>query len=110
MLDEPTIGLDPIARASVWERIQQVREETGMTVLVTTHYMAEADEFCDRIALMHKGKLTDMGTPAELRAALGPDATLDDVFRTSTGGALGDDAAKGIRDVRATRRTARRLG
>jgi ABC-2 type transport system ATP-binding protein len=110
VLDEPTIGLDPIARADVWERIQQVRHETGMTVLVTTHYMDEADEFCDRIALMHKGKLTDMGTPAELRAALGPDATLDDVFRASTGGDLGSDAAKGLREIRATRRTARRLG
>jgi ABC-2 type transport system ATP-binding protein len=81
-----------------------------MTVLVTTHYMAEADEFCDRIALMHKGKLTDMGTPAELRAALGPEATLDDVFRASTGGDLDGDAAKGLREIRATRRTARRLG
>jgi ABC-2 type transport system ATP-binding protein len=48
MLDEPTIGLDPIGRASVWDRIIEVRANTGMTVLVTTHYMDESDHYCDR--------------------------------------------------------------
>ncbi|MCF3172070.1 ATP-binding cassette domain-containing protein [Streptomyces sioyaensis] len=70
MLDEPTIGLDPIARTSVWEHINAVRAATGMTVLVTTHYMDEADQYCDRVALMHHGRLRALGTPDELRAAL----------------------------------------
>jgi ABC-2 type transport system ATP-binding protein len=110
ILDEPTIGLDPIARASVWDKINEVRAATGMTVLVTTHYMDEADQHCDRIALMHRGRLRAEGTPAELKATVGPDATLDDVFRATTGDDLGTDSTERMRDVRATRRTARRLG
>jgi ABC-2 type transport system ATP-binding protein len=110
VLDEPTIGLDPVARASVWDRIGRVRAETGMSVLVTTHYMDEADQFCDRVALMHRGRIRAEGTPRELRAELGPDATLDDVFRASTGDGLADQERGGLRDVRAARRTARRLG
>src|SRR6202034_4098468 len=55
VLDEPTVGLDPLARDSVWERVDELCEQTGMTVLLTTHYMEEADALCDRIALMHLG-------------------------------------------------------
>ena len=65
VLDEPTIGLDPIARSSVWERIESLRRETGMTVLLTTHYMDEADALCDRVALMHRARLRALGTPDE---------------------------------------------
>ncbi|GAA4668171.1 MULTISPECIES: ABC transporter ATP-binding protein [Amycolatopsis] len=107
ILDEPTIGLDPVARSAVWERIEQIRAETGMTVLVTTHYMDEAEQYCERIALMHRGRIRALGTPAELEAGLGEGSTLDDVFRAMTGDQLDGG---GIRDVRATRRTARRLG
>ena len=113
VLDEPTIGLDPIARAGVWERIAEVRAATGMTVLVTTHYMDEADQHCDRIALMHRGRIHALGTPEELKDAVGPDATLDDVFRSMTGNALGasgEESGERMRNVRAARRTARRLG
>jgi ABC-2 type transport system ATP-binding protein len=111
ILDEPTIGLDPVARAGVWDRIAAVRRDTGMTVLVTTHYMQEAQESCDRVALMHKGRIQAIGTPAELIDGLGlPDATLDDVFRVYSGADVLDDQIGGLRDVRATRRTARRLG
>jgi ABC-2 type transport system ATP-binding protein len=109
-LDEPTIGLDPIGRASVWDRIVEVRASTGMTVLVTTHYMDEADQHCDRIALMHRGRIRALGTPAELKARVGPEATLDDVFRAATGDELASEAGERMRDVRATRRTAGRLG
>lgn len=119
ILDEPTIGLDPIARG-VWEHIGAVRAATGMTVLVTTHYMDEADQYCDRVALMHRGRIRALGTPAELREGLGarrraagtvPDAlpTLEDVFRDVAGSGL-DDEAGDFRDVRSTRRTARRVG
>lgn len=110
MLDEPTIGLDPIARANVWERIVEVRASTGMTVLLTTHYMDEAEQHCDRIALMHRGRIRAQGTPAELKASVGPHATLDDVFRAVTGDELVSGSGERMRDVRATRRTARRLG
>jgi ABC-2 type transport system ATP-binding protein len=107
ILDEPTIGLDPVARTGVWQRIAEVRARDGMTVLVTTHYMEEAQEHCDRVALMHRGRVRALGTPAELVATLpGPGGSLDDVFRAYTG----DDLEGGVlRDVSAVRRTAGRL-
>ena len=111
VLDEPTVGLDPVARDGVWERVEEMRTANGMTVLLTTHYMQEADALCDRIALMHLGTIRAEGSPAELKATLGPDASLEDVFRHYTGGSL-DAADEGgrLRDVRSTRRTARRVG
>jgi ABC-2 type transport system ATP-binding protein len=111
VLDEPTVGLDPIARAGVWERVRQMRADYGMTVLLTTHYMEEADELCDGVALMHRGRLQAVGSPAELRAEIGPEATLDDVFRRYAGTDLSDSSEqKGMRDVRRSRTTARKLG
>jgi len=111
VLDEPTVGLDPIARTDVWEFIARLREQADMTVLMTTHYMDEADTYCDRIALMHAGSIRATGTPGLLKAMLGGGATLDDVFRHYTGGTLDEDTESGgIRDVRRARRTARRLG
>jgi len=115
ILDEPTIGLDPVARAGVWERITEVRRRTGMTVLVTTHYMEEAEQICDRVALMHRGRIRAVGTPSDLVASLGGGAgtgkggtgNLDDVFRAFTGD---DDQTRGFRNVEQTRRTASRLG
>jgi ABC-2 type transport system ATP-binding protein len=121
ILDEPTIGLDPIARTSVWEHINAVREATGMTVLVTTHYMDEADQYCDRVGLMHHGRIRALGTPTQLREGLGerrraegasasdPLPTLEDVFREVAGSGL-EDRSGGFRDVRSTRRTANRVG
>jgi ABC-2 type transport system ATP-binding protein len=111
VLDEPTVGLDPIARGVVWEYIAKLRTEHQMTVLMTTHYMDEADAYCDRISLMHRGKLRVTGTPAALRAELGEAATLDDVFRHHTGDTLDKTPEEGdMRDARRARRTARRLG
>jgi ABC-2 type transport system ATP-binding protein len=108
ILDEPTIGLDPVARSGVWERIASVRATTGMSVLVTTHYMEEAEQNCDRVALMHRGRIRALGTPAELIASLdGAGDSLDDVFRSYTDQGLDEG---GFRDVRLTRRTARRVG
>jgi ABC-2 type transport system ATP-binding protein len=108
VLDEPTVGLDPVARDGVWARIEQIKAATGMTVLVTTHLMQEADQRCDRVALMHRGRIRALGTPGELRGSIGPDATLDDVFRAYTGDRLGEGGGD-MRDVRAARRTARRV-
>lgn len=116
ILDEPTVGLDPIARDSVWTQVGRMQAEFGMTVLLTTHYMGEADALCDRVALMHHGRLQAVGTPAELKervvkATDAPDATLEDVFRHYAGSDLTDDGQQngGMREVRATRRTARRV-
>jgi ABC-2 type transport system ATP-binding protein len=109
VLDEPTIGLDPRGRDSVWEHVSALRAEGGMSVLITTHYMEEADSTCDRVALMHRGRIRAIGAPTELKATLGPQATLDQVFRHYTGDDL--DAQGGeFRSVRNTRRTASRLG
>ncbi|MER7672768.1 ATP-binding cassette domain-containing protein [Kitasatospora sp. NPDC096128] len=116
VLDEPTIGLDPIARTGVWERVEAVRRATGMTVLVTTHYMDEAERHCDRIALMDRGRIRALGTPAELKDGIRPDTpagaepTLDDVFRHYAGRDLADATEGDFGDVRRTRRTADRVG
>src|SRR6185295_7565175 len=76
LLDEPTVGLDPIARDGVWAQVRRMQDEFGMTVLLTTHYMEEADALCDRVALMHHGTLRTVGTPAQLKATVSPTATL----------------------------------
>ncbi|MFG2696803.1 ATP-binding cassette domain-containing protein [Kitasatospora sp. NPDC048407] len=116
VLDEPTIGLDPIARAGVWERVDAVRRATGMTVLVTTHYMDEADQHCDRVALMDRGRIRALGTPEELKARVRAEdpaqtaPTLDDVFRHFSGRTLTDAKEGDFGDVRRTRRTASRVG
>src|SRR5690242_2411807 len=107
-LDEPTIGLDPVARRSVWERLLELRRNFQMTVLITTHGMDEADVLCDQLAIMHLGKVAAIGTPADLKASVGPEATLDDVFVHFSGGTIQEEGS--YRDVRATRRTASRLG
>ena len=65
ILDEPTVGLDPIARDGVWSQVAEMQAEFGMTVLLTTHYMEEADALCDRVALMHHGVLQAVGTPTD---------------------------------------------
>ena len=107
VLDEPTIGLDPMAREGLWQRVAELRRATALTVLITTHYMEEADEACDRVALMDHGRIVEVGRPADLKASLGTGATLDDVFRHHTGGSVeGGD----LRDVVSVRRTAHRLG
>jgi ABC-2 type transport system ATP-binding protein len=77
-LDEPTSGVDPVARRRFWDLIYEMAQG-GTTVLVSTHYMEEA-EYCHRLALMHRGRVVALGAPAELRAAEGAGATMDDVF------------------------------
>jgi ABC-2 type transport system ATP-binding protein len=108
-LDEPTVGLDPIARETVWSHIQQLREDFGTTILLTTHYMDEAEELCGRVAIMYLGKIAVIGTPEELEASLKkPGATLDDVFEHYAGGPI--EGGGSFRDTARTRRTLRRLG
>jgi len=106
-LDEPTVGLDPIARKAVWEHIRRLRSDFGTTILLTTHYMEEADELCNRVAIMHLGRVAAIGTPAELKASIGEGATLDDVFVHYSGFEV--DSGGNYREVSRTRRVARRL-
>jgi ABC-2 type transport system ATP-binding protein len=99
-LDEPTTGLDPQARLNLWDLIREVKAE-GITVLLTTHYMEEAEQLCDRIAVMDQGKIVRTGTPQELidellatgfhKPVIRQDATLEDVFIWLTGRTLRDE-------------------
>jgi ABC-2 type transport system ATP-binding protein len=108
-LDESTVGLDPVARNGVWEHIQRLRADYGTAIFLTTHYMQEADDLCNRVAIMHLGKVAAIGTPAQLKASLGKtDATLDDVFAHYTGYEL--ESGGNYREVSRTRRVAQRLG
>ncbi len=107
-LDEPTIGLDPVARHAVWDRLESLQSDFKMTVLITTHDMDEADELCDDLAILHLGKVAATGNPESLKAAVGSGATLDDVFAHFSGGSIQEGGS--YRDVRSTRRTANRLG
>jgi len=66
-LDEPTTGLDPVSRIAVWEMLNNLRTTRKLTILLTTHYMEEADKLCDRIAIVDHGKLVALGTPVELK-------------------------------------------
>lgn len=107
-LDEPTGGLDPLARRAVWERISQMRADYGMTIFFTTHLMEEAEALCSRVAILHLGKVAVIGSPAELKAQVGPDANLNDVFVHYSGDSL--DSGGSYRETSRERRTARRLG
>jgi ABC-2 type transport system ATP-binding protein len=108
ILDEPTIGLDPVARRSVWERLLDLRQSYRMTILISTHGMDEADELCDELAILHRGKMATVGNPAKLKESIGPDASLDDVFAHYSGGSIQEGGS--YRDVRQARRSASRLG
>jgi len=81
-LDEPSIGLDPVARKQVWESIADLKERTGLTIVITTHYMEEADKLCDRVAIMSIGKIAIIGKPADLKASVGQGAILLEVEGT----------------------------
>src|SRR6266480_2447767 len=70
-LDEPTVGLDPRIRAELLEVIASLRSRTGLTVLLTTHYLEEAERLCDRVAIIHAGRIVALDTPAALLAGLG---------------------------------------
>ena len=107
-LDEPTVGLDPFAKQAVWKHVRELRREFNATILMTTHDMQEADELCETIAFMHQGTIATIGTPAALKAALGPEATLGDVFIHYTGSDISEGGD--LRDVARARRTSKRLG
>jgi ABC-2 type transport system ATP-binding protein len=107
-LDEPTVGLDPLARRAVWEHVRRLNDSLGTTVVLTTHYMDEAEELCARLAILENGRLSALGTPQELKARVGPSATLDDAFAHFTGGRIEHEGR--YRDTALARQTADRLG
>jgi len=107
-LDEPTVGLDPIARDVVWKHLTDLRTNFGTTLFFTTHYLEEAESHCDRIAIMHHGKVAALGTCKELETSLGNNQTLNDVFVHYAGTAL--DSGTSFRSVSAERTTEQRLG
>ena len=97
-LDEPTTGLDPQARRQLWDLIEEFKL-AGRTILLTTHYMEEAERLCDRVAIMDHGKVISQGTPRELIASIG----VEHVVEFSTGTTLdlaGIGGIPGVRDVR----------
>src|SRR3712207_6027203 len=104
-LDEPTTGLDPASRLTIWEEVRRINRR-GTTVFLTTQYLEEADQLCDRLAIIDGGRIVREGTPAELkadlRARLGADAdpTLDDVLLDATGRTR-DRAAGEVQEVTA---------
>ena len=108
-LDEPTVRLDPIARDAVWKHLIDLRDHYGTTLFLTTHYLEDAESHCDRIAIMHMGKLAALGTLKELEASLGIGShTLDEVFLHYAGTTL--DSGGNFREVSTERTTEQRLG
>jgi ABC-2 type transport system ATP-binding protein len=89
-LDEPTTGLDPVSRLTVWDEVRRINER-GTTVFLTTQYLEEADQLCDRLAIIDDGRIVREGTPSQLKAELrqrlrlAREVTLDDVFLDATG-------------------------
>jgi ABC-2 type transport system ATP-binding protein len=79
-LDEPTTGLDPVSRVAVWEMITNIKQQRHLTVLITTHYMDEADRLCDRIAIVDHGKLVALDTPRALKASIPGSSVIEAQF------------------------------
>jgi ABC-2 type transport system ATP-binding protein len=95
-LDEPTLGLDPQGRAGFWGFIQKLRAETGLTVFVTTHYLDEADQMCDRIAIIDHGKIVATGSPDQLKDRLGGDVV---TLKTGAGAPDVSEMLRGLAGV-----------
>ena len=83
-MDEPTVGLDPGGRHTVWQHVRELNQNLGSAIVLTTHYMDEAEELCNRVAVISAGKLNAVGTPAELKARYGPSENLDQVYEVLT--------------------------
>jgi len=106
LLDEPTIGLDPIARRSVWELLEKLKENYDVTTLMSTHYMEEAEMLCNRLAIMDRGHIVAIGSPKELMEKTETNS-LEQAFIALTGHEV--EEGGNFRELRKVRRTARRL-
>ena len=107
-LDEPTVGLDPLARDAVWAQLKRLRNELSTTIVLATHHLEEAETLCDRLVILNQGRISAVGAPADLKAGLGAGASLEDVFAHYTG--TENDVHDGIAAAYRQRRTAERLG
>lgn len=108
-LDEPTAGLDPVAKQAVWQHLMELRDLYGMTIFFSTHDMAEADEVSDRVAIMHNGRIVVIGTVAKLKQKTGREkSTLEDAFIFFTGDKL--EEISSFRDIKRARQNIGRLG
>jgi ABC-2 type transport system ATP-binding protein len=85
-LDEPTTGLDPVSRVAVWEMLQRIKARRDLTILITTHYMDEADKLCDRIAIVDHGQLMALDSPMKLKASIPGKNVLEVSFATEPAG------------------------
>lgn len=100
-LDEPTEGLDPASRQTLWQEVERLNQEFGVTVLLTTHYMEEADRLADRLAIVDHGRIVAEGTPAALKASIGGDVVtiaIDEAHQHEATEAL--QAMAGVREIR----------
>src|ERR1035437_3233274 len=100
-LDEPTAGLDPQSRLALWEMLGKLNQE-GQTILLTTHYMEEADKLCNRVAIMDHGRILALGTPAELKQSVGAD-TVVTVKTSGDQGQLSELLSREVEGVTRTR-------
>jgi ABC-2 type transport system ATP-binding protein len=96
-LDEPTTGLDPVSRVAVWEMLHRLKESRDLTVLMTTHYMDEADKLCDRIAIVDHGKLVALDSPMKLKASISGTNILEASFPAAE--AAWEDQLKSLPEV-----------
>ena len=100
-LDEPTAGLDPQSRLALWDVLGELNRE-GQTIMLTTHYMEEADRLCDRVAIMDHGRILALDTPAALKQSIGAD-TIVTVKATADPGRLAELLARDVEGVTRTR-------
>jgi ABC-2 type transport system ATP-binding protein len=96
-LDEPTTGLDPVSRVAVWEMISKLKRSRDLTILMTTHYMDEADKLCDRIAIVDHGKLVALDSPLKLKASIPGNTILEVSFSRVPEGWV--ETLKGLQEV-----------
>jgi ABC-2 type transport system ATP-binding protein len=100
-LDEPTTGLDPVSRVAVWDMLAKLKQERDLTILVTTHYMDEADKLCDRIAIVDHGKLVALDSPLKLKASVPGKNIIEVSFSTAPPG--WEETLKSLTEVEAVK-------
>jgi ABC-2 type transport system ATP-binding protein len=100
-LDEPTTGLDPVSRTSVWEEVRRLNDELGMTIFLTTQYLEEADLLCDRVGIIDHGRIVAEGTPDELKHSVGADLIIARIDGDATGLVPAIEALDGVHSVEA---------
>jgi len=96
-LDEPTTGLDPVSRVKVWDLLKKLNQEKNITMLLSTHYMDEADFLCDRVAIVDHGNLVAIDTPEKLKGSIPGGTLIEAVFKTVPTGWVGE--VEGLTDI-----------